>query len=219
MKRMIAASLLLTAALAGCGGEMENLTSPYGQGQQNDGKAHGQWTPMGTGNTQEGYNVINREGGANHDEFNRFGFVTETKESASAKEAPGYAVYDRELLADSISEMAAVIPSVNGCSTLVTDEQVLMVYDRDENSDKSRDEVADQVRKTALSVVPSYYEVYVSDDTALVEDIERFADLSPEGEEYDETMDQTIEQFKAYPQGEPISEDEMHSDNDDYKMN
>ncbi|PYZ95742.1 sporulation protein [Alteribacter lacisalsi] len=218
MKRMIAASLLLTAALTACGGQMENLTSPYGQGQ-NQADGEGRWTSMGTGNTQEGYNVINREGRPGHDEFNRFGFVTETKESASEKEAPGYAVYDKELLADSISEMAAVIPDVNQCSTLVTDGEVLMVYDRDSDSNLSRDEVADQVRKTALSVIPSYYEVYVSDDLSLQEDIERFADLSPEDNAYEESLDHTIEQLKAYPQGEPISEDEMHSENNDYKMN
>lgn len=57
--------------------------------------------------------------------------------------------------------------------TLVTDEEVLVVYD---TNAKDRTETADQVKRTAMSVVPRYYHVYVSDDyQTLAQDVENFA--------------------------------------------
>ncbi|RNA67415.1 YhcN/YlaJ family sporulation lipoprotein [Alteribacter keqinensis] len=207
MKRLLTASLVCTLALTACG-QMNDTA------RQDGGNA--QWNSLSTGNTTDGYNVINRQS-ADHDEYNKYGFVRESKETAKQKKYPGYAVYDRELLANSISEMAAVIPSVDECGTLVTDDKIFMVYSRNSgHEDMDRNEVADQVRKTALSVVPSYYEVYVSDDMDMMDEIERFGSLYPDSEEYNNTLEQTADQFKDYPQGEPISSDEMHDDNDDY---
>ncbi len=207
MKRVITLALVSALAATGCGGEMD----------QTNETRDGQWNPMmmRSQNTTEGYNVINRES-ADHDQYLEFGFVRNSKANAQEEKYPGYAVYDRELLANSISEMAAVIPSVEDCGVLVTSDQVLMVYEAQDTNNLDRNDVADQVKKTALSVVPSYYEVYVSDDMTMMDEIERFGGLSPESDEYEDSLEQTIEQFKQYPQGESISEDELHyNDNDD----
>ncbi|WP_051314600.1 YhcN/YlaJ family sporulation lipoprotein [Alteribacter aurantiacus] len=208
MKRLLTASLVCTLALTACG----QMNDPSAQSEGGNAR----WNSLSTGNTTDGYNVINRRE-ADHSEYLKYGFVRESKQTAQEKKYPGYAVYDRELLADSISEMAAVIPAVDECGTLVTDDKVFMVYNRDRSQeDMDRNDVADQVRKTALSVVPSYYEVYVCDDMDMMDEIERFGSLYPDTDEYNDTLEQTAEQFKAYPQGEPISRDQMHDDNDDY---
>lgn len=96
--------------------------------------------------------------GANNDSYN-FGYTrmnSGTGENADRAEAP---TIDREQLADIISRLSNQIPDVNDVSTLVTDEEVLIVYDSDTNN---RNATADQVKRTALSIVPRYFHVYGS---------------------------------------------------------
>ena len=77
---------------------------------------------------------------------------------------------DREQLAKVISNIIVQLPNINDASVLVTDEEVLVVYDTDS---KNREKTADQVKRSALSAVPRYYHVYVSDNTALAQNIRK----------------------------------------------
>jgi hypothetical protein len=109
---------------------------------------------------------------------------------------------DREVVADLISKISTTIPHVNDVATLVTDEEVLIVYDTDSDD---RFETADQVKKTGLSVVPRYYHVYVSDDPNLMEDIERFGRLDATSRNVDQIITTTIKSMLESPQGRDIS--------------
>ncbi|MBD8070449.1 YhcN/YlaJ family sporulation lipoprotein [Bacillus sp. PS06] len=113
---------------------------------------------------------------------------------------------DREVVADMISKMSTeLVPHVNEAATLVTDEEVLIVYDTDSDN---RFETADQVKKTALSVVPRFYHVYVSDNPRLIKDIERFGVLDATSRNVDQIITTTIERMLESPQGRKISDGE-----------
>lgn len=146
--------------------------------------------------------VINKGEGSDPRAMSQYGFQRHTRKSVTQEgEIPGYAVYDRSLLAESISEMAAVLRNVNDVGVLVTDQHVLIAYD---SSSPDRESTADQVKQTAMSVVPSYYDVYVADDITLIDEIERFEGRSSKNQSHHETLQQTIEQMKEYPQGQSV---------------
>ncbi|WHY97271.1 YhcN/YlaJ family sporulation lipoprotein [Peribacillus simplex] len=113
---------------------------------------------------------------------------------------------DREQLSDVISKLSVQIPNVNDAATLVTDEEVLVVYD---TNAKDRTETADQVKRTAMSVVPRYYHVYVSDDyQTLAQDVENFSTLKSGSKGIDYTIEQTIKRMLKSPQGYKMSDEE-----------
>jgi hypothetical protein len=112
---------------------------------------------------------------------------------------------DREQLADIISRLSSQIPNVNDVSTLVTDEEVLIVYDTDT---KNRNATADQVKRTALSIVPRYFHVYVSDNKALRQNIENYATQDTDSRGIENSINQTIKQMLKSPQGNKVSDGE-----------
>ncbi|CAH0344664.1 YhcN/YlaJ family sporulation lipoprotein [Bacillus sp. CECT 9360] len=142
--------------------------------------------------------------GANNDSEN-FGFTrvnNGTGENENVTEAP---TIDREQLADIISRLSNQIPNVNDVSTLVTDEEVLVVYDSDTNN---RNATADQVKRTALSIVPRYFHVYVSDNESLRQNIENFATQDTDSRGIEDSIDSTIKQMLKSPQGNKVSDGE-----------
>jgi hypothetical protein len=64
------------------------------------------------------------------------------------------------------------------------------------------------VKKTALSVVPRYYHVYVADNPQLMKDIERFGRLDSNARNIDQLLDATIQQMLKYPQGKKLNDGE-----------
>ncbi len=201
---MILTGMCLSFVMTGCGGMNEGSDL---EGQQVD-LFRGYQQP-------ERHFVINRNIRGNAEQYNRFGFNRNNKETAYAgQSAPGYATYDRPLLAESISKMATTNDSVDDCAVLVTDQHVLMTYEK--SGDESREEVAEQMKQTALSLVPAYYDIYVSDDPNMAEEIERFQGLSPKEQHYQDSLEQTIERMKTYPQGEPLEIDDF--DHEDSRM-
>ncbi|MEH7382826.1 YhcN/YlaJ family sporulation lipoprotein [Bacillus sp. JJ1533] len=140
-------------------------------------------------------------------EMTNFGYVRHQKNPV-----PGQAnVYnnlpamDREKVADLISKICTTIPNVNDVGTLVTDEEVLVVYDTDS---KDRNLTADQVKRSALSVVPRFYHVYVSDDPDMMNQIERFGRLDSDSRNVDQIITSTIQQMIKSPQGYKVSDGE-----------
>ncbi|ARK31935.1 YhcN/YlaJ family sporulation lipoprotein [Halalkalibacter krulwichiae] len=109
-------------------------------------------------------------------------------------------VVDRSLLADAVTRMVLTNDVVSEAGTLVTDKYVLVAYDAQADN---REFVADQVKRSALSIVPRYYEVYITDDTDHFDEIERFQNLSSEADGMTGALEQTIEEMKGNtPQGE-----------------
>lgn len=117
-----------------------------------------------------------------------------------------YAAINREQLADIIGQYCTEVPDVDDVSTLVTDEEVLIVYDTDT---QNRNETADQVKKMAMSVVPRWYHVYVSDNTSLRPNVANFASLDPNSANMEAQINGVIKQMlQSSPQGRKISDGE-----------
>ncbi|MEW9109367.1 YhcN/YlaJ family sporulation lipoprotein [Cytobacillus gottheilii] len=109
-----------------------------------------------------------------------------------------YAAIDREQLADIISKYSTEVPNVDDVSTLVTDEEVIIIYDADT---EDRNYTADQVKRMALSVVPSWYHIYVSDNTNLRKTVESYATMDSNSENADYGISQLIKELQKSPQG------------------
>ena len=93
-----------------------------------------------------------------------YGFVRHQKSPVQGDQGgtKHYSALDREQVANIISQLSTDIPNVNDVATLVTDQEVLIAYSTDT---KNRNQTADQVKRTAMSVVPRFYHVYVTDET------------------------------------------------------
>ncbi|WP_057912116.1 YhcN/YlaJ family sporulation lipoprotein [Peribacillus muralis] len=159
----------------------------------------------------------------NHDnKSDDFGFTRTNKTTTNGRNVSNKtASIDREQLSDVISKLSVQIPNVNDVSTLVTDEEVLVVYETDA---KDRTDTADQVKRTAMSVVPRYYHVYVSDDPTLAQNVENFATLKSGSRGIDYTIEQTIKSMLKSPQGYKMSDvenenGEMVNDKKDHHDN
>ncbi|TCL47346.1 sporulation lipoprotein YhcN/YlaJ [Thermolongibacillus altinsuensis] len=112
---------------------------------------------------------------------------------------------NRENVADLISKLCTQLPNVHDVGTLVTDEEVLIVYKTDSTN---RFETADQVKKTAISVVPRYYHVYVSDNPRMFQEIERYGRLDSNSRNIDQIIDPTIKEMLKSPQGRKLNKGE-----------
>ncbi|WP_042353891.1 YhcN/YlaJ family sporulation lipoprotein [Bacillus rubiinfantis] len=108
---------------------------------------------------------------------------------------------NREQLAHIISKYSVSLPNVNDAATLVTDQEVLVAYDTDT---KDRQLTADQVKRTAISVVPRYFHVYVSDSKNLIQDVENLASLDSTNKYSRSQVTDVIKRMKKSPQGKRI---------------
>lgn len=144
------------------------------------------------------YNVKNKN------KSEDFGYVRHQKNPiAGRNNGDHYLAIDREKLADSISKLSTDLPNVNDVATLVTDEEVLIAYNTDS---KDRNLTADQVKRTAMSVVPRFYHVYVTDNKNLIKNVESYATLGSNSRNNDSLVDKLIVQMLKSPQGRPMSE-------------
>ena len=116
-----------------------------------------------------------------------------------------YSAVNREQVANIISQFSTDIPNVNDVATLVTDQEVLIAYSSDT---KDRNQTADQVKKTAMSVVPRFYHVYVTDDKNLIRDVENLANMNSSSKNARNSVESLIKQMKKSPQGKRMSESE-----------
>lgn len=147
---------------------------------------------------------------------NNYGFVRHQKSPLMNDNTANdhYTALDREQAANIISKLSTNIPNVNDVSTLVTDQEVLIAYTTDS---KDRNLTADQVKKTAMSVVPRYYHVFVTDNKVLMRDVENLANLDSTSRNARNLVNGLITQMKKSPQGQRInaSEDENGRTADD----
>jgi Sporulation lipoprotein YhcN/YlaJ (Spore_YhcN_YlaJ) len=195
IKKGIAILGICGFALAGCAG---NATD---QGQ-NDRKEAGIFNESGsqlhTNNHEPDF--YNSDMGGNDTDF---GYVRYKRTGVmAANDQPKYEV-DREQLANMISKLGAQVPNVDDVSTLVTDEEVLMVYASDSDNPN---ETAEQVKKMAMSVVPGWFHIYVSDDTGLRQNVENFATLKSNSRDVDALIDKLIKQMEKSPQGQDTAD-------------
>lgn len=136
-----------------------------------------------------------------------FGYVRHQKSPTAGEQMSvnHASVFDREKIADAISKLCTALPNVDDVSTLVTDEEVLIVYNTEADD---RNLTADQVKKTAMSFVPRSYHVYVSDDTSLRKNVESFSTMTSGNGKKEYAIDKLIKDMKKSPQGEKLNNDE-----------
>jgi len=169
--------------------------------------------PIGVGSPAHYYDEDNQNLNNDQDDF---GYTRVNNTTVNGKNPNNQvASIDREQLAKVISGLIVQLPTINDVSVLVTDEEVLVVYDTDSDN---REETADQVKRTTMSAVPRYYHIYVSDNTALAQNIENYAPLESDSEGIHYSIDKTIKQMLKSPQGSRIqSEEKDENTNEQHK--
>jgi len=145
--------------------------------------------------------------GTNRNINEDFGYVRHQKSPIMGENVSDdhYTAIDREKLADTISKYCTDLPNVQDAATLVTDQQALIIYDTDT---KDRNLTADQVKKTAMSIVPRFYHVYVSDQTELRNLMESYSYLDSDSRNAQEGIQSLIQKMKKSPQGNPVVQEE-----------
>jgi Sporulation lipoprotein YhcN/YlaJ (Spore_YhcN_YlaJ) len=193
-KYTIISGLIALTALTGCGTSDDNA-----------GVYHESGNTIYRTDQNELYNAK----GVKNDgkEMTNFGYVRHQKNPVpgGANVYSDLPTMDREKVADLISKICTNIPNVKDVGTLVTDEEVLVAYDTDS---KDRMLTADQVKRSALSVVPRYFHVYVSDNPDMMNQIERFGRLDSDSRNVDQIITSTIQQMIKSPQGYKVSDGE-----------
>jgi ribosomal protein S17E len=193
-KFMLIASLCIITVFTGCS---KNLSD------------HGVYQKSGnTLNVNTNRTDLYNEGGAKsiRNVSNNYGFVRHKKNPVMNNQAnKHYAAIDREQLANIISKYCTAIPNVNDVATLVTDREVLISYLTDT---KDRNMTADQVKKTAMTVIPRYYHVYVTDDKHLMRDVENLSHLDSTSKNARNLVNHLVTQMKKSPQGKPMNASE-----------
>ncbi|HET7578188.1 MAG TPA: YhcN/YlaJ family sporulation lipoprotein [Bacillales bacterium] len=134
----------------------------------------------------------------------RFGFVR-VHEGPDGRMPGNQPNVDFENLADTVSRVAVNLPHVSDVATLVTSRAALIGYQTDSDN---RHLTAEQVKSTAMSVLPRYYHVYVTDDPTLIKDIARFRNLPPTTD-IQQMLDTTVKEMKKQsPQGRDMGPNE-----------
>lgn len=112
---------------------------------------------------------------------------------------------DKEQTADIISRLVVRLPNIEDAATLVTDEEVFVAYRTEAENRKLS---ADQVKQSAISIVPRFYHVYISDEQGMIQNIERFQNSSPNSPNIENLLDHVKQEMKQSPQGRKISDGE-----------
>ncbi|SFD94716.1 Sporulation lipoprotein YhcN/YlaJ (Spore_YhcN_YlaJ) [Lentibacillus persicus] len=130
---------------------------------------------------------------------NKLGYVRYTKEQVeNDNEAEHNVTIDRTKLANMITRIILRNDGFNEAATLVTDDKALIAYDMEE-LDAAK--AADMAKKTAVSILPGYFEIYVSDNETLIHDIQSLHNSNVQDNDYDNTINQIIQEMKKSPQG------------------
>lgn len=138
---------------------------------------------------------------------NNFGYVRHQKSPVAGYEKLSTQTpeINREQIANIISSLSVQLSNVNDVATLVTDDEVLVGYATDS---KNRFETADQVKKTAISVVPRYFHIYVTDNPNLIKQIESYSQMDTNALRADRSLDTIIKEMLKSPQGRPLNSGE-----------
>lgn len=203
-KNIFAGCLLSLAVLSGCNNEAAD--------RDRSGIYDRNGNTLNVNNDQDlfdknrkAYNIMT------DDRDESFGYVRHQKSPIQGKTISYRDMYtmDREQVADTISRLSVGLPDVKDCATLVTDEEVLVAYDRRQNAHTSRSETADQVKRTAMSVVPRWYHVYVTDDPNLRRDVENLSSMDANTRNSETNINRTINlMLDRSPQGRSIVDGE-----------
>ncbi|KGP70820.1 YhcN/YlaJ family sporulation lipoprotein [Pontibacillus yanchengensis] len=221
-------ALTTTLVISGCGmnnneGAMDKDTADqfnaagYNNGQgknngynnQNNGRnGMDEMGDYGGTNRAENFNYTstNNDNGKNDE----FGFVRYTEDQVGKDEDEvRYGVMNREHVSDLITRMMLQGQGIKDAATLVTDSEALIAYTP--NGEVDRNETATIAKKTAMSVLPRYYEVYVTDQDGAHKELANLSKMNNSNKNYKSILEQTISEMRKSPQGEKMYNDETKS--------
>lgn len=128
-------------------------------------------------------------------QLNKLGYVRYKKDELNDNNEQVHEVnINRDEIANMITRIILRNDDFNEVATLVTDEHVLIAYDVEE--DRADEHTANIAKQTAESIVPSYFEVYISDNEVLMEDIHSLRNSTTDNKNYENTLNTIIEQMK-----------------------
>lgn len=126
---------------------------------------------------------------------NRLGYVRYSKEQINNDTEDQRSMrMDRTRMADMITRTMLRADAFEEVATLVTDEEVLIAYEKSNDTDKEK---ATQIaEKTAASIMPSYFDIYATDNTNLIDDIQSLHNSTTIEGDYDNTIEKIIQQME-----------------------
>ncbi|MFD0767405.1 YhcN/YlaJ family sporulation lipoprotein [Bacillus sp. CGMCC 1.60114] len=128
-----------------------------------------------------------------NDTLTKVGYSQKQKDEVSNRQV---GTINKERLAEMITDLTVKLPDVMNAATLVTDDEVFVVY---RANTTNPDLVADQVQKTALSIVPRYYKAYVSTEQKLISQIQGLKSGTLNDKEYAQTVDMLKHEMSKNP--------------------
>ncbi|MBP2076481.1 YhcN/YlaJ family sporulation lipoprotein [Oceanobacillus polygoni] len=126
----------------------------------------------------------------------KLGYVRYTKDQLDNEMENGeqQLTIDRNEMADMITKIILRNDGFEEVATLVTDKEVLIAYQR--NEELSAEEAADVSEKTAASIMPSFFNIHVSDNETLMQDIQSLHRSTSENRNYDNTIHAIIKEME-----------------------
>jgi len=198
-------ALTATIVVSGCAGNGNGNEGALEGNNQNNG-----YNNLGFDQSQ----MLNtRKDNRNTVGSDQFGYVRYTKDQVGNDEDElRYGVIDREQTSELITRFILQGEGIKDAATLVTDTEVLVAYTPEGNMDSHN--AANIAKKSAMSVVPRYYEVYVSDQQNMYRELATLSNMRTEDEEYRDSIESVIEQMRKSPQGDKMYNDETGSTKD-----
>ncbi|KGX89787.1 YhcN/YlaJ family sporulation lipoprotein [Pontibacillus marinus] len=202
-------ALTATMLVSGCAGNGNGNEGALDMGENNNG-----YNNVGFDQDQSlNSSYQSQKEDRNDARTDRFGYVRYTKDQVGDNEEEiRYGIMDREQVSDLITRYMLQGEGIKDAATLVTDSEVLVAYTPEGNMDRNR--AADMAKKNAMSVVPRYYEVYVSDQQNMYRELATLSNMRTGDREYRDSIESVIDQMKKSPQGEQMYNDETKSKKD-----
>lgn len=142
----------------------------------------------------------NLQAPADDDLNDKLGYVHYTRSELDTNPAPAPNLnIDRNAMANMITRTIMQNQGFEEAATLVTDQEVLIAYQK--NADMEEEKAAQIARNTAMSTMPRYFDIYVSDNNVLIKDIHSLHRSSAKNKMYDNTINRIIDEMKRSPQG------------------
>lgn len=139
----------------------------------------------------------NQEAPPTDDDLNdKLGYVHYTRSELDTDASPRspHITIDRNAMANMITKTIMQNDGFEEAATLVTDQEVLIAFQKTDDMDRKL--AAEVAKKSAMSVMPRYFDIYVSDNALLIKDIHSLHKASTKNKNYDNTIDQLIHEMK-----------------------
>ncbi|MDA8353086.1 MAG: YhcN/YlaJ family sporulation lipoprotein [Firmicutes bacterium] len=187
MKRWLIPLMILSLALSAC-------STP---GETDDNKEES----LNPNARREGYDFVNNQGHTPRtDRYDEIGFSRQQGNKGS-NTGQNDVYFSRSALAKQISNLSTRLPQVDDATVVVTDDKVLIGVKSGKG--KVSDKILHEVRRTAWSLTPRYYRVYVTGDPEVRNQLNRIGKGSQQHIRMtDDRMEGLVERMKR---GNPMN--------------